>query len=87
MARSGHWRGRPFSRRISEWKAVGGTTKPDGTTVEKPQEVVEAQIVDGLARRWGQTPATVRQQPVEDTLKLLSLVAAGEEGDKAHAAE
>lgn len=56
----------PFSvkERIAKWMHVGGVEDANGVLIEKPFEVEYAEIVDGIAQRYGVLPSLVLDEDV-----------------------
>jgi hypothetical protein len=56
----------PFSvkERITKWVHVGGVEDANGDLIEKPFEVEYAEIVDGIAQRYGVLPSSVLDEDV-----------------------
>ena len=53
-----------------------GGTYQDGTPVEKPPELVQAEIIDGLCQRFNCLPSQVLAEDV-GILRMLDIVAQG----------
>lgn len=49
------WGTGPFGAALREWAAVPGGFRADGSTVTKPAELAEADLVLGLMERFGYT--------------------------------
>ena len=73
---------RPYEvlHRIERWRHVGGGADEYGELIEKPQELVWAELVDTLAQRYSALPSAVLAEDVE-MLRILALVAEGETSD------
>jgi hypothetical protein len=68
---------RPFRRAIDRWKFVGGGIDEWGNPVVEPAELVEAKIIDGIARRYGMPPSAVLLEDVS-LLKHIAIIKLGE---------
>lgn len=52
--------GRPFSRAISRWRHVGGAVDQEGNVVAKPAELIEAEVIEVICRRYHVLPDVAR---------------------------
>jgi len=55
---------------------VRGGTYQDGSPVEKPPELVRAEIIDGLCQRFNCLPSQIMAEDV-GILRMLDIVAQG----------
>ena len=74
----------PFAGRLGLWHDFGGgVDSRTGEFVEKPAELIEAEIIIGLCDRWKVLPSQVRAEGA-DVLRLLDVYHLGhrkEEGE------
>ena len=63
MARSGPATPKSESLRLEKWRHVGGGIDKSGASVTMPLSLKHAQIVDGLAQRYGVVPSRILDEP------------------------
>ena len=67
----------PFRLRIEQWKAVGGGVSADGERVDKPPELVEAELIDNLCQRYGCLPSELLAEDASLLMRVVSIASMG----------
>ena len=62
---------------IVRWKHVKGGTDKDGNVIEKPAELYQAEIVDGICQRYSRLPSELYGEDVS-LMRLLHIVGLNE---------
>jgi hypothetical protein len=74
----------PFGSKLIRWRAVGGGTASDGTTVGKPPELAQAELILGILERFpGYTLSTLYEEDAE-LLRLLKIEEMGRRDGEHH---
>lgn len=60
---------------------MGGGTDRDGNPVEKPLQLVSAELVDGICQRYGCLPSQLMEEDVS-LIRILEIVSLGNKEDK-----
>src|SRR5690606_36466842 len=71
-------RGRRTAKRLTLWRELPGATLDDGSTVEDPWELKEANLVLGLCQTFKCTPSVLDEESAE----IMRLVAIRQMGTK-----
>jgi len=58
---------------IARWKHVKGGVDINGNTIEKPVELYQAEIIDGICQRYSCLPSAVYKEDVS-LMRLLHIV-------------
>ena len=58
---------------IVRWKHVKGGTDKDGNVIEKPAELYQAEIVDGICQRYSCLPSELYKEDAS-LMRLLHIV-------------
>jgi len=76
VGRFGNYFGKRLEADILRWKTVGGGTDRDGNTVQKPSELVTAELLDSICEKYGKLPSEVFAEDIS-LLKMLDIVNKG----------
>jgi len=77
---------RPFGKRLSQWKAVGGGIDSDGNPIVKPPELEYAELILGLCRQFKKLPSEVEREDAR-ILYLLELEQLGSRDERYQSTE